>query len=191
MRDERGRFLRGEKSFNYGKHHSEETKKKISESHKGKKLSEEHRRKISEALKGRIITGEWKRKISEVTKGKNNPFYGKNHSEEAKRKLSKFHENKKLPEETKLKMSEAQKGEKSHNWKGGLTPINKRIRHSLEYKFWRRAVFERDDYTCKVCGKRGCRLNAHHVKSFAKFPELRFEIDNGITRCVDCHRNNN
>jgi len=53
MRDEKGRFLKGEKPSNYGKHLSEETKKKISEANKGKKPSEEHRRKISEALKGK------------------------------------------------------------------------------------------------------------------------------------------
>ena len=47
---------KGEKNPFYGKHHSEETRRKISESHKGKKrapFSEEHRRKISEALKRR------------------------------------------------------------------------------------------------------------------------------------------
>ncbi|MBA7513316.1 hypothetical protein ES705_05331 [subsurface metagenome] len=52
MRDEKGRFLKGEKPSNYGKHLSENTKKKISEANKGKKPSEEHRRKMKEAQKG-------------------------------------------------------------------------------------------------------------------------------------------
>ena len=46
----------GENSPNYGKHHSEETKMKISASMKGKKrgpFSEEHRRKLSEVRKGK------------------------------------------------------------------------------------------------------------------------------------------
>lgn len=56
------------------------------------------------------------------------------------------------------------------------------------YRQWRRAVYERDDYTCQHCGKRGGRLNAHHIKAWATHPELRYEISNGLTLCVDCHR---
>lgn len=44
-------------------------------------------------------------------------------------------------------------GEKHPNWRGGITPINKAIRTSLEYKLWRTAVFERDNYTCVWCKK--------------------------------------
>ena len=55
----------------YGKHHSEETKLKLSEANKGKHLSEET-----------------KLKISEVRKGKNHPLYGKHHSDETKKKMS-------------------------------------------------------------------------------------------------------
>ena len=50
-----------------GYKHTEEAKKKISETHKGKKRSEETRRKISKSLKGRIFTEEWKRKLSKAT----------------------------------------------------------------------------------------------------------------------------
>jgi len=183
--------LRGEKNPFYGRKHTEKSKRRMSETHKGIKHSEETKRKMSIAHKGKKYSEEFKIKMSEINKGENNPFWGKHLPEEHKRKISESLKGRTLTEKHIRKMSEVRKGEKSPEWKGGITPINKRIRHSLEYKFWRRAVFERDDYTCKVCGKRGCRLNAHHVKSFAKFPELRFEIDNGITRCVDCHRNNN
>lgn len=81
-----------------------------------------------------------------------------------------------------------QRGVNSNYWKGGITPINKAIRTSLEYKMWRRAVFERDDYTCVLCGERGVELNADHIKPFAYFPELRFELSNGRTLCVPCHK---
>lgn len=61
-------------------------------------------------------------------------------------------------------------------------------RRSAEYKLWRKAIFERDDYTCQVCGQRGVKLNAHHKKPYAYFPDLRYSIDNGITLCISCHQ---
>lgn len=57
-----------------------------------------------------------------------------------------------------------------------------------EYNEWRKAVYERDHYTCQICGKVGGRLNAHHIKSFAKNPDLRFDVDNGVTLCDKCHK---
>lgn len=83
------------------------------------------------------------------------------------------------------------RGEKHHNWQGGITPLNKQARNSLEYKIWRKAVFERDNYTCVLCGVRGGNLNADHIKSFASFPELRLAIDNGRTLCISCHKKTN
>jgi hypothetical protein len=61
-------------------------------------------------------------------------------------------------------------------------------RRSAEYKQWRRSVFERDNYTCRTCGKRGVCINAHHIKSYAHFPDLRYDVSNGITLCVQCHK---
>ena len=79
-------------------------------------------------------------------------------------------------------------GSKHHAWKGGITPINKAIRQSLEYRIWRRSVFERDDYTCIWCGQVGGKLNADHIKPFSLYPELRFTIENGRTLCFKCHK---
>ena len=80
-------------------------------------------------------------------------------------------------------------GSKSHLWKGGITPKNHQIRTSLEYKNWRVKVFERDNYTCQECGKKGGYLEVDHIKQFAYFPKLRFEVSNGRTLCMKCHRN--
>lgn len=52
---------------------------------------------------------------------------------------------------------------------------------------WSRAVRKRDNYTCQKCGKRGGRLHAHHLKTWATHPELRNDVANGITLCVKCH----
>lgn len=71
--------------------------------------------------------------------------------------------------------------------KGRKTTANSLIRSSTRYKNWRTSVFERDNYTCQVCNKIGVYLNAHHIKKFSDFPELRFEISNGITLCKSCH----
>lgn len=80
-------------------------------------------------------------------------------------------------------------GKNSFNWKGGITPENERIRHSKEYKEWRISVFERDNYTCINCGDdKGGNLNADHIKPFSLFPELRLDINNGRTLCIDCHK---
>lgn len=70
----------------------------------------------------------------------------------------------------------------------GLTARNERDRKSVAYKEWRLAVFQRDDHTCQICKKRGGTLHADHIKPFAYFPELRFDIANGRTLCVPCHK---
>lgn len=78
----------------------------------------------------------------------------------------------------------------------GKRTADKKIRQSAIYKKWRIAVFERDGYRCTNCGDsnyegRGetCVLQADHIKPFALFPELRFNIKNGRTLCVPCHKN--
>jgi len=75
------------------------------------------------------------------------------------------------------------------NWQGGKTKENDIVRKSQEYKDWRTSVFERDNYTCTWCGdNRGGNLQADHIKPFAHFVELRFDIDNGRTLCKECHK---
>lgn len=72
--------------------------------------------------------------------------------------------------------------------------IYKRPKHSgSENNNWRKSVFERDNYTCQECGIRSSKgnpvvLNAHHIKSFIEYPELRLDLTNGLTLCIDCHK---
>lgn len=80
------------------------------------------------------------------------------------------------------------KGEKHHLWKGGISSNEEKLRKSIEYRLWREAVFNRDNFTCTICGERGGELNADHIKPFSQYPELRLSLDNGRTLCVSCHR---
>lgn len=91
------------------------------------------------------------------------------------------------------KKSQKMMGNKHPNWKGGITTLSKRIRKQLEYKEWRDYIFKRDNYICQECGSRSgngktIALHPHHIKSFAKFSDLRFNPYNGITLCIDCHK---
>ena len=79
-------------------------------------------------------------------------------------------------------------GKNSHLWRGGITKENEKIRKSVEYKKWRLGVMERDNYTCQHCGKRGGDLQADHIKPFAYYKSLRFDLGNGRTLCKLCHR---
>ncbi|PGZ96961.1 hypothetical protein COE51_16465 [Bacillus pseudomycoides] len=79
-------------------------------------------------------------------------------------------------------------GEDHYFWKGGITPENIKIRNSIEYKQWRISVFERDSYTCQCCGdNKGHNLHAHHIENFSANEDKRFDVDNGIALCNDCH----
>ena len=92
-----------------------------------------------------------------------------------------------MSETAKQKMRLAKlglRGPLANRWKGGITPL----RRTVAVKEWRMAVFTRGGFTCQKCGCRGGTLNAHHIKSWAKHPEHRFDVDNGVTLCVNCHR---
>ncbi len=68
-----------------------------------------------------------------------------------------------------------------------------KIRKSLIYRLWRDSVFKRDNYTCQKCNARNGNgfevyLEAHHIKSYTKYPKLRFKLSNGVTLCRPCHK---
>jgi 5-methylcytosine-specific restriction endonuclease McrA len=60
-------------------------------------------------------------------------------------------------------------------------------RNRTASKVWRKAVYERDNFNCRKCGKHGGDLNAHHLFAYADTPALRFSVDNGVTLCPTCH----
>jgi transposase len=92
-----------------------------------------------------------------------------------------------LTQRTREKLRAANLGSKRYNWKGGKNGENQRLRLSMYMRDARAACFDRDDYTCRSCGQRGGRLNAHHVWPFQRFPEWKYEVWNLVTLCRPCH----
>jgi hypothetical protein len=119
---------------------------------------------------------------------------GKHLSEETRAKLSVAHMGLIKSPEACANISRANRGRAvgplNSNWKGGASSPESLIRVSILYAEWRMAIFERDDFACSFCGKPGVHgnLRAHHMDCFADFPEKRLDVDNGITFCVDCHK---
>lgn len=93
-------------------------------------------------------------------------------------------------------------GKNNPYWKGGITPLIRRIRSSRHYGEWRKKVFVRDDYICQFCFKRGGFLNADHIKRFSEIIRENlvdsmenainckqlWDISNGRTLCYPCHK---
>lgn len=83
------------------------------------------------------------------------------------------------------------RGEKNPNWKGGTYRTE---RHTdmgrVEYVEWRRSVFARDGFKCmnKLCTSESSKLHAHHILSWKDHPDKRYDVANGVTVCVPCHK---
>ncbi len=81
-------------------------------------------------------------------------------------------------EKTKIKMSNNRKGkalkERNSRWRGGISNLRISIHGLPEYKLWRKHIFEKDDYTCQICKKRGDYLEVDH------FPVPFRDLINGI-----------
>ena len=81
--------------------------------------------------------------------------------------------------------------ENNGNWKGGITPENMSARTSKDYNIWRDKVYSKDWYTCQCCGRyNNIEKNAHHIDNFSNNTELRFDENNGICLCKECHYTN-
>ncbi len=197
-----------------------------------RKHSEETKKKISDTLKRKGI----KPPITH-RKGKDNPSFGKHPSEETRKKMSlakigkpswnkglkgykSGSENnkwnggkpkcidcgKQLVNYNSKRCNECyrkyNRGKNHQSWKGGITGLYEQIRHCLKYRQWVSDCLSRDNHTCQVCGKNHCYVEVHHIKSFAgiikeyKIKSLDEAIDcqelwninNGQTICLDCHK---
>ncbi len=170
-----------------GKKHSNITKQKIRAKLKGKRWRPIRRCLIcgkDEVRKDRKYCSRKCYGLAE--RGRITWMKGKKHKKESLLKMSAWQKGR-IPWNYE-KPNYKGRGENCHLWKGGITKISYAIRCSLEYKMFLRKVLKRDNYICQKCGKRSGNKEVHHIKSFAKYPSLRFNILNGITLCPSCHK---
>lgn len=83
----------------------------------------------------------------------------------------------------------APRGKDNHMWNPNLTNEDRISRRDIsENVVWRKGVYERDNYTCQITGKK-CSgdIVAHHLKPYYKYKDLRFDISNGITLNKEFH----
>jgi len=130
---------------------------------------------------GKICTSEELQRLRTMNIGKIPWIKGKHHSEKTKRKM---------------------RGKNSPHWRGGKSKLKHRIRNSQNYKLWIKQIFERDNYTCQICGIRGTELEVDHypftfveilsknrIKTMQQARRCKelWDTDNGRTLCQKCH----
>jgi len=173
-----------------GRTHSEESKNKNRQAHLGKIP-------WNRGKKTGPISEETKRKMSIINKHPNSGQFVKGQkqfrSDEHNRKIGLAHLGK-----PKI----FNRGIGNVNWRNGITQLCEKIRKYDKYKTWRDSVYIRDRFTCLNCSKIGGDLHAHHFTPFSDMlanfnittleqamdcKEL-WDVDNGITLCISCHR---
>ena len=88
---------------------------------------------------------------------------------------------------SKIKTSCTKQGIAIEDFNGFITSKNQKLRCEPRMRDLKQKCYKRDNYSCNCCSKRGGRLNAHHLNSWKKFPEERYELDNLVTLCEKCH----
>lgn len=126
---------------------------------------------VGKKNKGMRRTPEFCKSRSEQYSGEQNPFYGKHHSLE-----------------TKVRLSCHFRGISEEEFDDFTKPESIRQTKSGAFKTWRKLVFERDNYTCLLCEKRGGDLEPHHIIPRRDDPGSIYKVENGATLCKECHK---
>lgn len=147
------------------------------------------RNKKGQFVKGYKHTKEWKLEQSKRMKKYRKLGFIRSyrHTNETKNKISlnnaKYWKDKKRPNIS---------GENHPRWKKDRTKLCRYTkqgeRRTSAYFYWRKKVWERDQYTCRINNK-NCngKITAHHILPWREFIEERYNINNGITLCHAHH----
>lgn len=185
----------------YGKNHipwnkdlkncySDETREKMSMSAMGKIISPETRRKIGEKSKLHKHSEEAKKKIGETHSGSKCNFWKGGKKREECIVCGKEFYNYNYQKNRRhcsnecryITISNEKSGENSILWQGGKSFEE----YTVDWtRTLRRAIRERDNYTCQVCGlEQGDRAHSvHHID----YDKKNCNPDNLITLCTKCH----
>lgn len=141
----------------------------------------------ADVRRGVRLSDTQKQKISIGNIGK----HSKKRTPEQKERISKAHigqkawnKGKKFPERS---------GENHFRWIEDREKLSKynddnRDRRSSAYRYWRKQVHLRDKFVCKLKDKKcSGRLEVHHIIGYKENPQLRYEVNNGITLCHAHH----
>lgn len=80
--------------------------------------------------------------------------------------------------------------EANPRWLGGVSPERQKAYARAMWKALRRAVMLRDGMKCVRCGAQPSEprgLHTHHIKPWSKNESLRFDTENIVTLCRECH----
>ena len=156
--------------------------------------------KINRWWSGKTHSEESKKKMSESAKGRTPWNKGKKGLQTSWNKGIKYGKGRKLPDcidcgkklggpcakRCAVCSGILHRGEKSPNWKGGTMTKNRLERVKFQ-KTMKKKIFERDNYICQLCGEKSEYLQTDHIQKWSEYPELRFNLENCRTLCMDCH----
>ena len=203
-----------QKQNSVGHKHSEESKIKISESKKGintrpDRFKKDKIKKVCKNCEKIFLVYDWNqgaqfcsRECCDVYRRVNHPNVGRKHSYETKMKISQKNKGKTHTTENRKKMSENRRGKfiseqakrKISEYQKKLLIINYElydlVKHQDYEAFgiygWRKFCLNRDEHKCMLCGSNN-KLEVHHIAPQGLRPDLRYNVNNGISLCHVCH----
>ncbi len=146
----------------------------------------------------RIVSKETRDKMSASLKGLNTWSKGRRLSLETKQKLRQAAlKNGNRPPvmigKDNYNFGKDMSGENNSRWIKDRSKLQRynddaKDRRSSAYNVWRREVWLRDNFKCKIANP-DCkgRIEAHHILGWVDHPELRYQTNNGITLCHAHH----
>jgi thymidylate synthase ThyX/5-methylcytosine-specific restriction endonuclease McrA len=87
--------------------------------------------------------------------------------------------------DTLRRLAEQKRGPRNPQWKGGVTPQGHVLRKPVMDR--RHEIYARDDFRCRLCGRRGGPFTLHHVIPVWARPDLAGDSANVVTLCRPCH----